>query len=149
MAHGIWTKPRLARAGMVGLAHGIWTKPHLAREPDEFPISEQVVPLIGSHAVSSRAQPVGDVSMRVPNFGNWVLSHDSVTELERPARELGTFFLDFFSIFEPFLHVTGEQLVCNSLVLLFGGWSSCPLAPPKHPLRWAEPVTNPRGVSVF
>ena len=38
---------------VVGLTHGIWARPHLAREPDELPISQEVVARISSNVVSS------------------------------------------------------------------------------------------------
>ena len=105
LSHGIWPRPRLGLR-TVGLAHGIWTKPRLAREPDELSISHEVVPLVCANAVSP-SRGVGDEPVRVPDLGDRVLHNYSVSELERPAHELGTFFFDFFGIFEPFLHVTG------------------------------------------
>ena len=104
LSHGIWPRPRHGLR-MVGSAHGIWTEPHLAREPDELAIPEQVMPSIGSNAVSPWSHFVGDMPVRVPNLRDWVLCHDSVAEPEWLARELGTILFDFFRLIESLLHV--------------------------------------------
>ena len=96
------------RLGTVDLGHGIWPKPRLARaEPDELPVPEEIVSLIGSYAVPPRTELVAYEPVRVPDLGCRVLHNDPVAELKALARELWTFFLDFFGVLKPPLHVTG------------------------------------------
>ena len=117
--------------------------------PDELSIPGECVARVCLNAIPPLVEFASDAPVGIPEFGDRVLHDDSIVELERAARELGPIFLVLFRVFEPLLHVTGEQLVCNSLVVLFGGWSSCPLAPPKQPLGRAQPVADPRGVSIL
>ena len=83
--------------------------------------------------------------MGVPDLG--VLYDDPIVELEIWARELGLVFFDLLRILQPLLLVSSKLRVCG-LLIVFGGWSSCPLAPPKQPLRWAQLVSNSRSVSM-
>ena len=109
---------------------GLGRQAHSA-EFDKFPVSREAVSFVSLNAVSSFGMFVTYMPVCVPKFGYWVLCDNSVTELKFVARELWTIFYDFVSIVEPRLHVTCELLVCNSFVVLSGGWSLCPLAPPK------------------
>ena len=117
--------------------------------PDELPVSGEGVASICLNAIPSSGVFANDAPMSIPDFGSWVLYDDPVAELELRARELGPAFFDLFCVLKPLFHVSGKLRVRDSLILLFGGWSSCPLAPPKHPLCRAQLVANPRGVSVL
>ena len=118
-------------------------------KPDEFPVSEEGVARVCLNEVPPLVVLASNAPVGIPDFGDWVLHDDSIAELEFRARELRPAFFDLFCVLEPLLHVSGKLRVCDSLILLLGGWSSCPLAPPKHPLGWAQLVANPRGVSVL
>ena len=100
-------------------------------ELDEFSVSHEEVAFVGLNAVPSLGELVTDAPVGVPQFSDRVLHDDSLVELELAARELGTVFFDLLCVEEPFLHVMGELRVCDSAVVLCGGWSSRPLAPPK------------------
>ena len=73
--------------------------------------------------------------MGVPDLGSWVLYDDPIVELEFWARELGLVFIDLLRVLQPLFRVSSKLRVCDRLIV-FGGRSSCPLAPPKT-LRWA------------
>ena len=61
--------------------------------------------------VSSVIVLVNDATVGVPQFSDGILYNNSLIELEWAARELGTFFFDFFSFFEPLLQVVGNLRV--------------------------------------
>ena len=67
-------------------------------EPDELLISNEGVSSISLNPVPSVIVLVNDVTVGIPQFSDGILYDNSLIELERAARELGTVFFDFFSI---------------------------------------------------
>ena len=98
---------------------------------DKLSIPDECVACVCLNAVPPPGKLASGAPMGVPDFGNWVLHDDPIVELEFWARELGPVFFDLLCVFQPLLYVGSELCVCDSLVVLFGGRSSCPLAPPK------------------
>ena len=66
--------------------------------PDELLVSIEGVTLISLNPVPSVIVLVSDVTVGIPQFSDGILYNNSLIELEWAARELGTFFLDFFGM---------------------------------------------------
>ena len=116
---------------------------------DEFPVPDEVVTIICLDLVSPPGDLLGHAPVGIPDLRGRVLHDHTVPELKFTARELWTSFLDLLCVFKPQFHVGRKLNVSEPSIVLFGSWSSCPLASTKHPLCGTQLVTNPRGVPVL